>query len=214
MTTGFPNLRKLATSSWFPTARLPSATSASASGGTPAPVRLHGRGLREPQRPWTWKQLLKKPTVTLLRPTLGHEIGRTKQPTAEQRYQQRQNGVDLALPKPAPTTRNLIASRPAPPKSGGANRYQPECLHLQWRANNHSDRQPPMTPSTDMPSNVCLSPRAATPPGSKVLPCTPLRAACHCMRGRNVLQTHIDEHYTSRITNESRARNPNVNTLR
>ena len=118
----------------YSTANLPSATSAeqvsTPSTNDPASVRLHDRGLREPQRPWTWKQMLTNQQLSYFDRTSTYMARRTKQLKAEQKYQPRQNGVDLTLPKPAPTTRNLTASRPAPHRSGVANHYQPVCHEI------------------------------------------------------------------------------------
>ena len=106
---------------------------------------------------------------------------RAKQLTAEQKYQPRQNGVDPTRLKPTPTTRNLNASRPAPPKRGGANRYQPLCPSLRWRANSHSDKQPQKAPSTDGPQVFvcrCARPHHQATKCHLARHCVPHATAC------------------------------------
>ena len=121
--------------------------------GPRAPVKPPWqRAQREPQLPGrTWKQLLRHQQLFTSDQSTHVIAGRTKQLTAEQGYQPRQNGVDPMLQNPATTTRNLTASRPAPPRHGEANRRQQSCLNLQWITNSHSNSKPQETPSTGAP---------------------------------------------------------------
>ena len=188
ITTGFPNLGKLAISVGNPTANLPSATLAGNKGGGPVPVRLPNRGLREPQRPGTWKQLLTKLTIILLRPTHGAlaELGNL---TAEQRYQPRQNGVDPTLTKASTDNPqlNCLTSSSSLGVAGPittnnrALAFSGEPLLHHWATECHFTRHR-------------------------------VTHATACVADKSFKPKTTDETY-AKVTNERRARNPNVHNL-